>query len=102
MCTARSRRQENVNIRRCRIGRRVCAALLLQGKEAAAWPAVRAVLDPDVRGGELYGPRVFGFRGRPVREPVRGHLADTALAARVWDLTADLTGLDPMPGLTRR
>ncbi|MFI0419981.1 SDR family NAD(P)-dependent oxidoreductase [Spongiactinospora sp. 9N601] len=77
------------------------AALLLQGKEAAAWPAVRAVLDPDVHGGELYGPRVFGFRGRPVLEPVRGDLADTTLAARLWDLTAGLTGLDPIPGFTR-
>ncbi|NUW33359.1 SDR family NAD(P)-dependent oxidoreductase [Nonomuraea sp. SMC257] len=71
------------------------AGLLLQGKEAAAWPAVRAVLDPSVRGGQLWGPRVFGIRGLPALEPVQGHLADTALAARLWTATAALTGLDP-------
>lgn len=75
------------------------AGLLLQGKEAAAWPTVRAVLDPAVRGGQLWGPRVFGIRGLPVLEPVRGHLADTALAARLWSITADLTGLDPSQNL---
>lgn len=72
------------------------AGLLLQGKEAAAWPAVRAVLDPYVRGGQLWGPRVFGIRGVPVLEPVRGELADLRLAARVWDAGAALTGLSPL------
>ncbi|MEV6149113.1 SDR family NAD(P)-dependent oxidoreductase [Nonomuraea sp. NPDC052129] len=75
------------------------AGLLLQGKEAAAWPAVRAVLDPSVRGGQLWGPRVFGIRGVPALEPVRGHLADADLADRVWTASADLTGLDPSVGL---
>ncbi|MDP9868076.1 MULTISPECIES: SDR family NAD(P)-dependent oxidoreductase [Streptosporangium] len=71
------------------------AGVLLQGKEAAAWPAVRAVLDPSVRGGGLWGPRVFGIRGAPRLEPVRGHLADTELAARLWAASCDLTGVDP-------
>ncbi|MET7327969.1 SDR family NAD(P)-dependent oxidoreductase [Nonomuraea sp. NPDC005650] len=71
------------------------AGLLLQGKEAAAWPAVRAVLDPSVRGGQLWGPRVLGIRGLPALEPVRGHLADAELAARVWAASSALTGLDP-------
>ncbi|MGK4590852.1 SDR family NAD(P)-dependent oxidoreductase [Amycolatopsis sp. w19] len=72
-------------------GRKLPAGLLLQGKEAGAWPAVRAVLDPAVRGGEMFGPRVFGLRGEPRREPVRGKLADTALAARLWAASAELT-----------
>ncbi|MBF8194142.1 SDR family NAD(P)-dependent oxidoreductase [Nonomuraea sp. K274] len=76
------------------------AGLLLQGKEAAAWPAVRAVLDPSVRGGQLWGPRVFGIRGLPALEPVQGHLADTVLAARLWTASAGLTGLDPSTNLT--
>ncbi|MFI6323483.1 SDR family NAD(P)-dependent oxidoreductase [Nonomuraea sp. NPDC050556] len=71
------------------------AGLLLQSKEAAAWPAVRAVLDPAVRGGQLWGPRVFGIRGLPVLEPVRGQLADVELAARLWTASRELTGLDP-------
>lgn len=76
------------------------AALLVQGKDAGAWPAVRAVLDPVVRGGQLWGPRVFGLRGDPRREPVWNHLADTSVAARLWEASGELTGLglDGVPG----
>ncbi|GAB7188515.1 Rossmann-fold NAD(P)(+)-binding protein [Kitasatospora sp. Ki12] len=73
------------------------AALLVQGKHAGAWPAVRAVLDPAVRGGQLWGPRAFGLRGTPRREPLWPHLADTSVAARLWDASRDLTGVDPAP-----
>ncbi|MFJ6788259.1 SDR family NAD(P)-dependent oxidoreductase [Streptomyces angustmyceticus] len=68
-------------------------ALLVQGKHAGAWPAVRAVLDPAVRGGQLWGPRVFGLRGTPRREPVWNHLTDTSTAARLWDASCHLTDL---------
>ncbi|MFF3501510.1 SDR family NAD(P)-dependent oxidoreductase [Streptomyces sp. NPDC003247] len=71
------------------------AALLVQGKHAGAWPAVRAVLDPAVRGGQLWGPRVFGLRGEPRREPVWNHLADTSVATRLWEASCDLTGIGP-------
>ncbi|MEU8925315.1 SDR family NAD(P)-dependent oxidoreductase [Kitasatospora sp. NPDC048545] len=71
------------------------AALLVQGKHAGAWPAVRAVLDPAVRGGQLWGPRVLGLRGEPRRERLWQHLADTTVAARLWDASRDLTGVDP-------
>jgi hypothetical protein len=60
------------------------------------------VLDPDVRSGQLWGPRLFGLRGHPRLMPVRGLLADTALAARVWDLSVELTGVDPSAALLRR
>ncbi len=79
------------------VGARLCgapAALLVQGKHAGAWPAVRAVLDPDVRGGQLWGPRVFGLRGKPRREGVWNHLADTLAATRLWDASCDFTGVD--------
>jgi NAD(P)-dependent dehydrogenase (short-subunit alcohol dehydrogenase family) len=71
------------------------ASLLLQGKETAAWTAVRAVLDPLVRGGQVWGPRVLGLRGQPRSEPVRGVLADPELAGRLWAISVDLTGVDP-------
>ncbi|MFD4765683.1 SDR family NAD(P)-dependent oxidoreductase [Streptomyces niveus] len=74
------------------------AGLLVQGKEAGAWPAVRAVLDPEVSGGQLWGPRVFGLRGTPRAEPVKGHLTDTAVAARLWGASCELTGADPALG----
>jgi len=71
------------------------AALLVQGKHAGAWPAVRAVLDPAVRGGQLWGPRLFSLRGTPRHEAVWSHLTDTAVAARLWDTSRELTGVDP-------
>ncbi|MEV6243449.1 SDR family NAD(P)-dependent oxidoreductase [Lentzea sp. NPDC051838] len=70
-------------------------SLLLQDKEAGAWPAVQAVLDPSLRSGQMVGPRVFGLRGEPRVEPVRGQLADVTLAAQVWDRSVELTGVEP-------
>lgn len=71
------------------------AGLLVQGKHAGARPVVRAVLDPEVRGGQLWGPRVFGLRGLPRREPVPSHMADPDVGARLWTASGELTGTDP-------
>ncbi|MFG2621334.1 SDR family NAD(P)-dependent oxidoreductase [Streptomyces sp. NPDC048507] len=76
------------------------AALFLQGKHAGAWPAVRAVLDPAVLGpavppaSGLWEPRGFGLRGAPRRAPLWSHLADPAVAARLWEASRALTGVD--------
>ncbi|MFF4579936.1 SDR family NAD(P)-dependent oxidoreductase [Streptomyces sp. NPDC001389] len=69
--------------------------LVVQGKDSAAWPAVRAVLDPGVRGGQMLGPRAFGLRGAPRPEPLWDHLTDTTTAARLWAASCDLTVTDP-------
>ncbi|MFD7908315.1 SDR family NAD(P)-dependent oxidoreductase [Kitasatospora sp. NPDC059747] len=74
---------------------RLPLGLVVQGKDAAAWPAVRAVLDPAVRGGRMLSPRAFGLRGTPRTEPLWNHLADTVTAARLWTASRDLTGTDP-------
>ncbi|MER7176955.1 SDR family NAD(P)-dependent oxidoreductase [Streptomyces mesophilus] len=74
------------------------ARAVLQGKEAGAWPIVRAALDPEVRGGELWGPRGFGLRGLPRREPVPAHMADPETATRLWAASCELTGTDPHLG----
>jgi NAD(P)-dependent dehydrogenase (short-subunit alcohol dehydrogenase family) len=71
------------------------AGLVLQGKQAGAWPAVRAVLDPSVHSGQMWGPRMLGLRGEPRLESVHGQLADPAVAARVWAASVELTGVDP-------
>ncbi|WP_329394511.1 SDR family NAD(P)-dependent oxidoreductase [Streptomyces melanogenes] len=71
------------------------AALLVQGKHAGAWPAVRAVLDPATRTGQLWGPRLFSLRGTPRQEAIWNHLTDTTVAARLWDTSRHLTHIDP-------
>ncbi|MEU8637108.1 SDR family NAD(P)-dependent oxidoreductase [Amycolatopsis sp. NPDC048633] len=76
--------------------RGVPARVLLQGKDAGARPAVRAVLGPDVAGGQLWGPSVFGLRGRPRLEERWTNLADDAAAGRLWAESVTLTGLDPL------
>jgi len=53
-----------------------------QGKDAGAWPIVRAATDPDARGGQYYGPR-FLTRGAPALErPTRTSL-DRGVADRL-------------------
>ncbi|WP_408052204.1 SDR family NAD(P)-dependent oxidoreductase [Streptomyces sp. HO565] len=74
------------------------AALMVQGKDAGAWPIVRAVLDSEVQGGQLWGPRIFGLRGKPRREPVPAHMADPAVAAHLWAASGELVGADPHLG----
>lgn len=74
---------------------RLPLGLVVQGKDAAAWPAVRAVLDPGVRGGRMLSPRAFGLRGTPRTEPLWTHLTDTTTAARLWAASRELTGTDP-------
>ncbi len=68
--------------------------LLVQGKDSAAWSAVRAVLDPGIGGGQMVSPRTFGLRGTPRIEPLWTHLADTTTAARLWAASCELTGTD--------
>ncbi len=72
------------------------ARLVLHGKDAGARPAVRAVLGPDVEGGQLWGPRVFGLRGRPRLGQRWANLTDDAAAARLWTESVALTGLEPL------
>ncbi|MFE4336479.1 SDR family NAD(P)-dependent oxidoreductase [Streptomyces sp. NPDC056831] len=74
------------------------AGLLVQGKDAGAWPVVRAVLDSEVQGGQLWGPRVFGLRGAPRREPVPSRMTEPAAAARLWTASSELVGTDPHLG----
>lgn len=66
-----------------------------QGKDAAAWSAVRALTDPGAGGGELYAP-ANGIAGPPVRIEPPAHTAhpDPALAALVWSRTARLIGVE--------
>jgi NAD(P)-dependent dehydrogenase (short-subunit alcohol dehydrogenase family) len=58
-----------------------------QSKDHAAWPAVRAALDPLAQGGQLWGPRFLRSRGRPVMEKPFAKMTDPQTADRLWSAT---------------
>ncbi|MEX1217371.1 MAG: oxidoreductase [Acidimicrobiales bacterium] len=64
------------------------------GQSAAqgALPFVRACVDPAARGGDFYGPRFFMF-GSPKLETPTKRARDTAVAAKLWTLSENLTGV---------
>jgi hypothetical protein len=57
-----------------------------QGKDTAAWSAVRALTDPTAIGGDYFGP-AGALKGAPVRVKKSARTAEPvpALAATVWD-----------------
>ncbi len=58
-------------------------------------PALRACLDPGVRGGEVYGPDGWmQFKGRPVKVQPLNKGKDMALANKVWELSERMTEVD--------
>lgn len=71
------------------------AGIVLHGKHAGAEAIVRAVLDTEITGGELWCPRVFGLRGQPHREAPHAHMTDLDTAAGLWTASSALTGVDP-------
>ncbi|MBB3033298.1 oxidoreductase [Alteriqipengyuania lutimaris] len=73
------------------------AGPVLNTARQGALPALQAAIDPAAQGGEYYGP--YGFMelkgassGRAVATaPAR----DPLLAARLWEISKDMTGVDP-------
>jgi NAD(P)-dependent dehydrogenase (short-subunit alcohol dehydrogenase family) len=73
--------------------RAVPLAPVVQGKDHAAWPAIRALLDPEARGGQLWGPRVLRSKGRPALEKPTAAMTNSAAAQRLWEKSEDATGV---------
>jgi protochlorophyllide reductase len=61
---------------------------------------LRALTDPDARGGEYFGPAGFGgIRGRAVRARPAPAALDEQAAVRLWELSERLTGVTfALPG----
>ncbi|MFI0722938.1 oxidoreductase [Streptomyces sp. NPDC021224] len=67
---------------------------LAQAPEQGALPQLYAATDPQARGGELYGPDGMGeLRGAPKRVELAPRATDPAAAARLWQLSEQLTGV---------
>ena len=67
-------------------------APITQSKEHGAWSLVRALVDPDIEGGEFWGPRTVA-RGEPRRQKASRITRDPAVALRLWDLGESATGV---------
>ena len=67
-------------------------APIAQSKEHGAWSLVRALVDPDVEGGEFWGPRTVA-RGEPRRQRASRITQDADIAARLWRAAEEATGV---------
>ena len=67
--------------------------VIAQDADAGALPTLYAATSPDVVGGDFIGPDgLFGVRGAPTKETPSAHARDPDAAARLWDLSVELTG----------
>jgi NAD(P)-dependent dehydrogenase (short-subunit alcohol dehydrogenase family) len=69
-------------------------APLFQGADMGALPTLRAATDPDVHGGQYFGPDGFGqMRGYPKVVSSSDQSHDESLQRRLWDVSEKLTGV---------
>jgi hypothetical protein len=69
--------------------------LVLQSARAGAWPSVFAATAPGLMGGEFVAPDgIAQGRGRPRVVPVFASGRDAAVAARLWELGRQATGVE--------
>lgn len=84
----------NTNPDRGGLAMRAMNALLAQSPAMGAKPALYAATMPDVHGGDYFGPGGMGeLRGPPKRAAMRPEARDPAAAARLWELSQQLTGV---------
>jgi len=69
-------------------------AVVAQSDAAGAWPQLYAATMPDVRSGDYWGPALAEVRGTPKRVGRAKAAQDDVAAARLWDVSAELTGVD--------
>lgn len=68
--------------------------VLMQSAAMGALPTERASTDPDVAGGQYYGPDGLGEqRGHPKLVGCTQRARDEATAARLWSVSEELTGV---------
>ena len=69
-------------------------APLFQGADMGALPTLRAATDPDVLGGQYFGPDGFGhMRGYPKVVASSDQSHDESLQRRLWEVSEKLTGV---------
>ena len=73
--------------------------VFVQGVEQGLQPALYAATSEAARGGRLYGPDGIGqFTGKPTELAIYRPARDLAAARRLWDVSAELAGVDFVAG----
>lgn len=71
--------------------------IALNSAEQGSWPSLMAATSPEVDGGAYVGPRRFGEMAGPAGPAGRSARSnDEDLQRRLWDVSVELTGVDPM------
>ena len=69
-------------------------SILAQSPPMGALPTLYAATSPDVKGGGFYGPgSLMGLRGYPTEAESNEKSHDQAVAARLWTVSEELTGV---------
>ncbi len=72
----------------------IITPLIGQKPEMGALPTLYAAVAPDVRGGDYYGPGGWQeIRGYPAKVPSSAASHDAAVAAKLWKVSEELTGV---------
>lgn len=75
--------------------------LILNSAEQGSWPSLMAATSPDVDGGDYVGPTRFGEMSGPAGLAKSSATAnDEDVQRRLWDVSVELTGADPLAALT--
>jgi hypothetical protein len=70
--------------------------LVLNSPAQGAWPALQAATDPAAKGGDYFGSQGMDEMRGPSGAAKRGrHALDPAVGRRLWDISMELTGIDP-------
>lgn len=70
--------------------------LFLNSAAQGAWPTLMAATAPGVEGGQYFGPRgPAELAGRAVLVQSTRRSREPELARRLWDVSVELTGMDP-------
>ncbi len=68
--------------------------MISQKSEAGVLPQLRAATDPNVKGGDFYGPGGFmQLKGYPVKVSSNGASRNIENAKRLWEISEELTGV---------
>ena len=72
------------------------AGLLFNSSAQGAWPTLQAATEPAAQSGEYFGPQGIGeTRGKSGPARPSDHARDAQLGRRLWDVSVEMTGVDP-------